>query len=112
MILAWVFLTVSIVAAAMQAMALARLTRDPDRGLVAGGLRRTGVCRVVAAFAYVALAVMSLLNLGGSGVLAVATFSAVQAMWITNGLLDVRLRRRLGSVAPIGRHRRRDCAPT
>jgi hypothetical protein len=97
MILAWVFLTVSLVAVAMQSMALARLARGADRGPVAMGLLRTGACRVVAASAYVALAVVSLAAAGGTGALAVAVFTAVQLMWITNGFLDVRLRRRLSS---------------
>lgn len=95
MMLGWLFLAVSVCSLLLQGVAFGRLLHSGKGGEVARGLRRTSACRVVAAFAYVALAAVSLSEPRGAGGVAVATFTAIQLMWITNGVLDVRLRRRL-----------------
>lgn len=103
MTLAWTFLAVSVTSGVVQATALRRMLHRPHDDHVTGALLRTSACRVVAALAYVVLATVTLADPQTGAVPAVATFTAVQLMWITNGVLDVRLRRRLDTPP---RHRR------
>jgi hypothetical protein len=103
--IAWVFFGVALTALILQSISLARLL-SPSALLPAKGLRRTAVCRVATASVYVGLAIFSLYE---SAPLTLAdvtlgVFTAVQLVWISNGLLDVRLRRKLEPRLP--RHRR------
>ena len=94
-----VFLLVSCVSLVLQVLAFARLAirqaRTATEELVGGGYLRTVACRVLAAVVYVVVAAV---QLAGSGTLtaeALIVFTSVQAIWVSNSLLDIRIRRRL-----------------
>jgi hypothetical protein len=94
-----VFLLVSCLSLVSQLLALRHLAvqqaRTPSEALAAGGYRRTVLCRVIAATVYV---VVAAIQLSGSGTLsfeALVVFTSVQGIWITNSLLDIRIRRSL-----------------
>ena len=113
---ALVFLAVSLVSLSVQGVSLVRLLR---RGAVAGlayrGLLRTSGCRAAAAASYVAFGVVALAVPALAASLALVIFTAVQVLWMSNSVLDVRLRGRLATeegTAPPNPHRLRQPAPT
>jgi hypothetical protein len=94
-----VFLLVSCVSLVSQVLAFTRLAvqraQTPAEELVGGGYLRTVACRVLAAVIYVVVAAV---QLAGSGTLtaeALVVFTAIQALWISNSLMDIRIRRAL-----------------
>lgn len=71
------------------------------------GYARTAACRVIAAGAYFAAALLDVLGIRvpGAGVLgpeALVIFSGVQMLWIVNSALDIRARRQLRRGPPAG----------
>jgi hypothetical protein len=95
--LALAFLAVSCASLASQATAFARvaLRSRGRRDMVSAGYLRTIGCRVAAAAAYSALAAVQLAGAGTLSTEALAVFTGVQALWVTNSLLDIRIRHRL-----------------
>lgn len=98
--LAGTYLALSLITLAWQASALRRLQRagapvNSRRGLAYRGMRRTLVSRVIAAVIYVALATGVLIS-GSLPVAALLVYAGVQAIWLGNSWLDLRLQRRLG----------------
>ena len=95
-----IFLVVSCVGLVLQVLSFARLAvqragSDVER-LVGDGYLRTVGCRVLAAVVYVVVAAVQLAGDGTLTAEALVVFTAVQALWISNSLADVRIRRRLG----------------
>ncbi len=97
--LAFLFLVVSCVALTFHLLAFVRLAArrasTPTEELVGGGYLRTVACRVLAGTVYVAVAVVQVAGRGSLTVEALAVFTFVQVLWISNSALDVRIRRRL-----------------
>lgn len=97
--LVFVFLMVSCLSLVLQVLAFIRLTgrraRTPVEELVGGGYLRTIGCRVLAATIYTAAAGIQLAGGGTLTAEALIVFIAVQALWLANSLLDVRIRRSL-----------------
>jgi hypothetical protein len=95
-----VFLAVSCVSLVMQVLAFIRLAVQragtPAEKLAGGGYVRTVGCRVLAATVYVVVAAVQLAGAGALTGEAVIVFAAVQILWVTNSLLDIGIRRRLG----------------
>jgi hypothetical protein len=90
----------------LQSAALVHLLRQ--RGATAAvqltghGYARTAACRVVAASIYSTVALLAVLGIripgaGQLGPEAVFIFTLVQAIWLSNSALDIRLRHRLQS---------------
>jgi hypothetical protein len=94
-----VFLLVSCLSLVFQVLAFARLTaqraRTPLEELVGGGYLRTVSCRVLAATIYVVVAAIQLAGDGTLSAEALIVFTGVQGIWITNSLMDIRIRRQL-----------------
>lgn len=94
-----VFLLVSCLSWVFQAAAFARLAvrraRTPVEGMVGTAHLRTIACRVLAATVYVAVAAVQVAGDGTLSAEALIVFASVQTLWISNTLLDMRLRRRL-----------------
>ena len=68
--------------------------------LAGHGYVRTAACRVLAASIYSAVALLAVLNvhIPGAGALspeAVFVFTGVQIIWLTNSLLDIKVRSKL-----------------
>lgn len=95
-----VFLLVSCLSMVFQVLAFIRLAarraRTPEEELVGGGYLRTVACRVLAATVYVVVAAIQLAGDGTLSAEALIVFTSVQAIWILNSLLDIRIRRTLG----------------
>jgi len=95
-----VFLLVSCLSLVFQVLAFARLAiqraKSTAEELAGGGYLRTVACRVLAATIYVVVAAVQLAGDGSLSAEALIVFSSVQAIWITNSLLDIRIRRALG----------------
>jgi hypothetical protein len=94
-----VFLLVSCLSLVFQTLAFVRLAvqqaHTPAVGIIEIGHLRTIACRVLAATLYVVVAAVQLAGDGTLSFEALVVFSAVQGLWISNTLLDIRLRRRL-----------------
>ena len=99
-----VFLLVSCASLAFQVLAFARLAAQraatPAEELVGGGYLRTVACRVLAAVIYVAVAAVQLAGDGTLSAEALIVFSAVQALWQANSLMDIRIRRAMAGSSP------------
>src|ERR1017187_3127439 len=95
-----VFLAVSCVSLMLQVLAFIRLAvqraSTPTVRMVGDGYLRTVGCRVLAATVYVVVASVQLAGDGTLTAEALIVFSAIQSLWISNSLADVRLRRKLG----------------
>jgi hypothetical protein len=95
-----VFLAVSCVSLVFQVLAFTRLVAQraatPVEELVGGGYLRTVACRVLAAVIYVVVAAVQLAGDGSLSAEALVVFTAVQALWQANSLMDIRIRRTLG----------------
>jgi hypothetical protein len=104
--LVFLFLVVSCLSLVSQLLAFIRLAarrpRTPVEELVGAGYLRTVGCRVLAATLYVAVAAVQLAGDGALSAEALTVFTAVQAIWLANSLLDIRIRRNLAR--PGGRH--------
>lgn len=88
----------------LQSAALVHLRRQhatcAAEGLAGHGYVRTAACRVLAAFAYSAVALLDIIGvrIPGAGTLgpeALVVFTAVQALWLCNTVMDIRVRKRL-----------------
>lgn len=93
------FLLVSCLSLVFQVLAFARLAshaRTPAGELIRSGHLRTVACRVLAATVYVAVAAVQLAGSGTLSAEALLVFGAIQGLWVTNSLLDIRTRRELG----------------
>jgi hypothetical protein len=110
--LALLLLLVSCASLALQAAALIRIaTRHPGtdaEGLVSRGYVRTIACRVAAAVTYTAAAAVQVAGSGSLSAEALIVFACVQGLWVSNSLLDIRMRRRLAGSGGegTGRHAR------
>jgi hypothetical protein len=95
-----VFLLVSCLSLVFQVLAFARLAiqraTSTAEELAGGGYLRTVACRVLAATIYVVVAAVQLAGDGSLSAEALIVFTAVQLIWVTNSLLDIRVRRALG----------------
>jgi len=107
-------LLVSWTSLVLQSGALVHLRRQhasyAAEGLAGRGYVRTAACRVLAAAVYSAVALLDIIGvrIPGAGTLspeALIVFSGVQAIWLVNSALDIRVRRQLA------RHRSPDAAP-
>ena len=97
-----VLLATSVASLAVYVMSLLRLLAAPDnRGLV-----RTTACRVVAAFLYIVISMATIAGHRTSGLITVATFIVIQAMWQLNSIADVFLARRNDRRGTRWQHRR------
>jgi hypothetical protein len=98
------FLCMSVLSLLWQGTALQALIRDSSLRSRAthayGGLRRTAVCRVAAAIAYVLVGINAIWPRVEVLLLTFAVYSAVQALWQINAWADLRLARRLKTVDP------------
>jgi hypothetical protein len=96
-----VFLAVSCLSLVLQVVSFARLAvqraGSPTEKLVGDGYLRTIACRVLAATAYVVVAVVQLAGAGTLTGEAVVVFTSVQILWILNSAADIRIRRKLGA---------------
>lgn len=106
-----VFLAVSVTALTVQAVSLTRLRQGAPRAagvqLAYRGLLRTSTLRVAVATLYTGLGVATLIAPPTTGVLALASFTFTQIIWVLSGVADVRLKRKLTSGASVtGRHRK------
>lgn len=86
-------------AAAMVHLRLQRASHEAER-LAGHGYVRTTACRVIAAAAYSAVALLAVLGvrIPGAGTLgpeALIVFTGVQTIWLANSALDIRVRRKL-----------------
>lgn len=92
-------LLVSCVSWVFQAAAFARMAAGRPgghaEGLIGRAHLRTVGCRVLAATVYVVVAAVQLAGAGTLTPEALLVFTSVQGLWITNTLLDMRLRRTL-----------------
>jgi hypothetical protein len=97
-------LLVSWTSLVLQGAALIHLWRQHATGhverLAGRGYTRTASCRVLAASVYCTVALLAVLgvHIPGAGTLspeALCVFTGVQAIWLTNAALDVRLRKQL-----------------
>jgi hypothetical protein len=98
-ILAFVYLLVSIESVAIQVVSLLKLrggTPDP----VHKHLVRTVGCRVGVMTSYVGIAIANILTHNVLSVPALAEFIAVTLVWQVNSLADVRLRRNMANGGP------------
>lgn len=97
--LVFVFLLISCLSLVLQMLAFVRMAmrraRTPVEELVGGGYLRTIGCRVLAATVYVVVAGIQLAGSGSLSAEALIVFTTVQALWISNSLLDIRIRRTL-----------------
>jgi fatty acid desaturase len=93
--LAIILLAVSVMSTAVQVAALRQLRPLRAADPVHAGMVRTIACRILAAFAYVGVAVTTLAAHGALPVLALVVFTAVQGLWQMNSVADVRLRNRM-----------------
>lgn len=104
--LVFAFLLVSCLSLVFQLLAFIRLAmrraRTPVEELVGGGYLRTVACRVLAATIYVVVAGIQFAGSGTLSAEALIVFTSVQALWVCNSLLDIRIRRTLHQ--PGGRH--------
>ena len=103
-----VFLAVSCLSFSFQMLSLVRLARQRVSGagenLVSRGYARTVTCRVLAAIAYVAVAAVQAAGDGTLSAEALLVFGSVQALWIINSAMDIRIKRTLSRSGPRGRH--------
>jgi hypothetical protein len=97
-------LLVSWTSLVLQAAAMIHLRRQraacAAERLAGHGYVRTAACRVLAAAAYSAVALLAVLGvrIPGAGTLgpeALVVFTAVQGIWLANSALDIRVRRGL-----------------
>jgi hypothetical protein len=97
--LVFVFLLVSCLSLVAQVLAFARLAvqraRTPAEELVGNGYLRTAACRVLAATIYTVVAAIQLAGAGTLSAEALIVFTSVQAIWVTNSAMDIRIRRAL-----------------
>jgi hypothetical protein len=95
--LALLFMLVSCLSLVSQVLAFTRLAlrraRTPAEELVSSGYLRTVACRILAAVIYVVVAAVQLAGDGTLSAEALVVFSAIQALWISNSLMDIRIRR-------------------
>jgi hypothetical protein len=98
--LALVFLLVSSVSLVSQIAALTRLVishaQSPAEKRISAGYLRTVACRVLAATIYVIVAGIQLAGDGTLSAEALIVFTSVQAIWVSNSVLDIRISRTLG----------------
>lgn len=94
-----VFLLVSCLSLVFQVLAFIRLAvrraRTATEELVGGGYIRTVGCRVLAATIYTTVAGVQLAGSGTLSAEALIVFVSVQFLWVSNSLMDIRIRRRL-----------------
>lgn len=94
-----VFLLVSCLSLVFQLLAFIRLAlrhaRTPVEELVGGGYLRTVACRVLAATIYVVVAASQLAGSGTLSAEALVVFGGIQALWLVNSAMDIRIRRTL-----------------
>lgn len=97
-------LLVSWTSLVLQSAALIHLCRQhatyAAEGLAGRGYVRTAACRVLAACIYSAVALLDIIGvrIPGGGVLgpeSLVVFVGVQAIWLCNTAMDIRVRRRL-----------------
>jgi hypothetical protein len=97
------FLIVSTISIVWQGLALIQLMRDSSLRSRATdayrGLRRTSICRVGAAIAYVLVGVNAIWPRFEVIIFTFVVYSAIQTLWQLNAWADLRLARRL-RVAP------------
>jgi hypothetical protein len=102
------FLLVSCLTLAFQLIALARMARQqataPAEKLVGKGYTRTVACRVLAATVYVVVAAVQLAGSGTLSAEALIIWTAIQALWVSNSIADIRIRRSLSQSGARGRH--------
>jgi hypothetical protein len=93
--------------AALIRLAARRAGTDVEE-LVSAGYIRTTACRVIAAMTYTVVAAVQLAGAGSLTAEALVVFAAIQALWVSNSLLDIRIRRRLhgSGGSSTGRHQR------
>lgn len=95
------YLTMSVVSLIWQGLALVRLVGDSDlrsRATAAySGLRRTSICRVGAAIAYVLVSANALWPKFEVLIFTFVVLSLIQGVWQLNAWADLRLARRLRS---------------
>jgi hypothetical protein len=100
-VVAIAFLCMSVLSLAWQSTALFALVRDSSlksRATQAyGGLRRTAMCRVGVAVAYVLVGINAIWPRAEVLLATFAVFCATQALWQLNAWADLRLARRLKS---------------
>jgi hypothetical protein len=100
-----VFLAVSCISLAVHATALVAILTTTTWGQIADlanrGLIRTAASRTAVAIAKVTLGTYAVTSLAASGPITVAlvVFCLVEMTWLTNALLDVRLKRRIAKAA-------------
>lgn len=94
-----IFLLVSCLSLVFQVLAFVRVAlrraRTPVEELVGGGYLRTIGCRVLAATVYTVVAGIQFAGAGTLTFEALVVFTGVQLLWISNSLLDIRIRRHL-----------------
>lgn len=97
-------LLVSWTSLVLQLAAAVHLWRQKATGrleqLAGHGYARTAACRVLAASVYCTVALLAVLgvHIPGAGTLspeALVIFTGIQAIWLANAALDIRLRRQL-----------------
>jgi hypothetical protein len=93
--LAIILLAVSVMSTAVQVAALRQLRPLRAADPVHAGMVRTIACRILAALAYVGVAITTLAAHGALPILALVVFTAVQGLWQMNSVADVRLRHRM-----------------
>lgn len=86
-VLGGILLLTAVVSVIVQGSGLIRLRRRSPRV----GMVRTAWCRVIAAFLYIGIGVVSITRPHASGVVGVSVFIAVQFLWWGNSALDLRL---------------------
>lgn len=98
-VIVFLYLTMSAVSLVWQGSALIRLVRDSDLRSRAtatyGGLRRTSICRVGAAIAYVLVSLNALWPRFEVLIFTFVVLSLIQTVWQLNARADLRLARRL-----------------
>lgn len=101
--IAVVFLTVSYIGLIVQLLSLIRLvSQAPEPTETARtayhGLIRTSACRVAAALLYIFIGTNALFFGIDKPVATLGTFCFVQILWMVNGRMDVRLKKRIASI--------------
>lgn len=103
-VVAYAFLAMSVLSLVWQSTALRALVRDSSlrsRATVAyGGLRRTAMCRVGVAVAYVLVGINALWPRIEVLLFTFGVFCATQGLWQLNAWADLRLARRLKTDQP------------
>jgi hypothetical protein len=101
--IAVIFLTVSYIGFFVQLASLIRLVSqlpEPTKSasLAHHGIVRTSFCRVSAAILYIFIGTNALFFQLLIPVVTLGTFCAVQILWMVNGRMDVRLKKRIAAI--------------